>query len=715
MSPHQEFNDAESCVEAAICAVGKQLVIAAPLGLGKPNQLLNAFYQRALSDSEVSLHILTALSLAVPKTSNSLEARLLDPFVERVFADYCELDYAQAMRANKLPANIRVSEFYFKAGSMKGVASAQQDYISTNYTYVARDLIERGVNVVVQLVAEDVERSALSLSCNTDVTLDLVAGLQDSGREFFTAAQVHKAMPFMGNRAQRSYNYFDAIVRNDTYNTRLFSTPNMAVQLAEHAIGFHASTLIRDGGTLQIGIGSLGDAIVAACLMRQQHNADYQAIVSELGVRQRALAIGGAKIFKKGLYGCSEMFVNGFLHLMRAGVLSRAVYDNVGIQKLICSNKISALISDTTLAALRDAELINAQLTAEDVDWLIHWGVFTPACKWTEEGIAINDLLLDANLDSTRSYAELRRHCLGDKLNHGIVMHGGFFLGPSDFYQALRDLTDNERASIAMDSVRRINRLDEPVLQGAQRQQARFINTAMMVTLSGAIVSDALENGQVISGVGGQYNFVAQAHELPGARSVIMLRATRLSKGVLKSNIVSQYGHTTVPRHMRDIVVTEYGVADLRACTDSEVIMELLAVSDSRFQQELLEQAKEAGKLADDYEIPAQHCNNTPQALQEKMAGWVDKGYFQSYPLGSDFTDQELALTSTLRELKDTLEHPIELAGAVVKALLHDTDDPRAQEYLQRLNLLHPATPKEVLVQQLLLWQLEEQGYLRAI
>ena len=59
------------------------------------------------------------------------------------------------------------------------------------------------------------------------------------------------------------------------------------------------------------------------------------------------------------------------------------------------------------------------------------------------------------------------------------------------------------------------------------RVKARFINNAMMATLLGAVVSEALEDGRVVSGVGGQYNFVAQSFALEDARSIIMLRATR--------------------------------------------------------------------------------------------------------------------------------------------------------------------------------------------
>ena len=57
----------------------------------------------------------------------------------------------------------------------------------------------------------------------------------------------------------------------------------------------------------------------------------------------------------------------------------------------------------------------------------------------------------------------------------------------------------------------------------AARVDARFVNTAMMATLLGSVISDGLEDGRVVSGVGGQYNFVAQAFALEGARSIISI------------------------------------------------------------------------------------------------------------------------------------------------------------------------------------------------
>jgi hypothetical protein len=122
----------EQCVDETIDRIGKELVMAAPLGLGKPVQLMNAFYRRAVADTSLSLHIVTALCLEVPKPASAIEANLSGPIMERLFGDYEELAFFAAYRDGELPDNVKVTEFYFKAGSMKNHPGAQQSYVSSN-------------------------------------------------------------------------------------------------------------------------------------------------------------------------------------------------------------------------------------------------------------------------------------------------------------------------------------------------------------------------------------------------------------------------------------------------------------------------------------------------------------------------------------------------------------------------------------------------------
>src|SRR3989442_10602840 len=101
----------------------------------------------------------------------------------------------------------------------------------------------------------------------------------------------------------------------------------------------HASTPVRDGGALQIGIGALSDALVHALLLRQQRNADYRAALTALGAStgegSLAAGIGGLDGFARGLYGASEMVMDGFMHLAKGGILSRRVYDDLELERAL--------------------------------------------------------------------------------------------------------------------------------------------------------------------------------------------------------------------------------------------------------------------------------------------------------------------------------------------------------------------------------------------
>src|SRR5213075_1390605 len=175
--------------------------------------------------------------------------------------------------------------------------------------------------------------------------------------------------------------------------------PAEPISDTKYAIGLHAAGLVRDGGTLQIGIGQVGDALAQGLIVRHHDNAQFHAIMKRLAP---GAAPAETAPFAKGLYGVSEMLIEAFLGLI----------------------------------------------------------------------------------------------------------------------------------------------------------DARILNTAMMATLMGAAISDGLEDGQVVSGVGGQYNFVAQAFALEGARSVLALESTRQAGRKTLSNIRWTYGHQTIPRHLRDVFVT---------------------------------------------------------------------------------------------------------------------------------------------------------------
>lgn len=705
----------EQCVDQTIAAVGPALVLAAPLGLGKPVQLMNAFYHRVAADPSLSLHIVTALCLEVPRPGSPLEATLAGPIMQRLFGDYEELAFLAPYRNGSLPDNIQVTELYFKAGSMKGNAVAQQHYISSNYTHIVRDMAGQGVNVMAQMVAARDTPSglSLSLSCNPDLTLEMMDKIRELERPFMLLAQVHDDLPFMELDAEVSTDAFDLIVRNPQYNRTLFAVPNTAVPLQDYATALHASSLIADGGTLQIGIGALGDAVAYACILRQRHNGEYRSILKQLTHQVHTLAddIG---VFGEGLYVSTEMFVNGMLHLIEQGIVKRQVYDNLLLQRGINDGQISQWVDARLFDYGRRSGLIPRRLDVQSLQALQYWGIIAASVSLKGDDLLIDSQSLANDLDEPQVCAALLRGVHGGELRHGRLLHGGFFLGPRDFYDKLRRLDAVGRTQICMTGVRRTNQLllDYP-LYCAQRRKARFINTGMIVALNGAVASDTLEDGTVISGVGGQYNFVAMAHDLPGARSVLCIRSTRGHGKQLQSNVVPFYGYTTIPKHLRDVVVTEYGVADLRGRSDADVIKRLINIADSRFQDALLQFARDHGKVEQEYGIPESARHNTPARLQDILAPYQYNGLLPDYPFGTDLTEQELALGASLRKIKSLSEEPGQFIAATFKALLHKADPEAAKPFLERMQLEHPETTKDFLIQQLLLLELEERGLLK--
>ena len=233
-----------------------------------------------------------------------------------------------------------------------------------------------------------------------------------------------------------------------------------------------------------------------------------------------------------------------------------------------------------------------------------------------------------------------------------------------------------------------------------------------MVTLSGGVISDGWEDGRVVSGVGGQYNFVSMAHALQDGRLVMMLNSHRVKDGVASSNIVWNYGHMTIPRILRDIVVTEYGIANLRSKSDKEIIAALLNMADSRFQAELLAKAKAAGKIPSDYEIPERYRHNTPERLQAKFDTYRNAGLFPAFPFGNDFTPEELVVSKALKGLKAKMASKVgTMAGGLLNVIKGGDVPEKSLPYLRRMNLEHPVTFKDKIVQSLLITELVEGGH----
>ena len=688
------ITDIDSCLARLLERTGAEVRVALPLGLGKPNALINALYARVAADASLHLRIYTALSLARPQGKSALEKRFLEPFLARQFgADYPDLSYVAAQHTGTLAPNVRVHEFYLQSGAMLGVPSSQRDYISMNYTHVARDVVGAGINLILQLIAvrDEGGRRRYSLACNPDVTADLLDHIHAAGAPRpLVVGVVHPDLPYIGNDAEVAADFFDIVLDAAPCHHTLFALPREPVDVAEFALGLHAAALVRDGGTLQIGIGALSDALVYALRLRQQHNGHYLEALDVIGgAREPLIAqIGGTAPFAMGLYGASEMVMDGFMHLCEAGVLSRRVYDDFALERAVESGAVSTILPEDAAQRLLACGVLASRVDQHELARLIRFGILPQSTLLQDDELVLpNGARLPTAPGSL--YAAWNRVLAGRRLREGRYLRGAFFLGSKTFYAWLRNLQGEAFDGLSMTRVSDINQLygGRESLDALQRRDARFFNTCMMATVLGAAISDALEDGQVVSGVGGQYNFVAMAHALQGGRSILLLRSTRGSHGAIQSNILWNYGHTTIPRHLRDVYVTEYGVADLRGKSDEECIIAMLAIADARFQPELVVQAQAAGKLRKDFTLPARWRDNTPQRLASALAPLRAQGLFPLFPFGADFTAEELALLPALKRLQRVSASKPRLAAFLLSSLWQSTASDKERVLLRRLGL----------------------------
>jgi len=116
----------------------------------------------------------------------------------------------------------------------------------------------------------------------------------------------------------------------------------------------------------------------------------------------------------------------------------------------------------------------------------------------------------------------------------------------------------------------------------AQVNQLVAINSALQVGLDGSVNSETL-GGVTVGAIGGQVDFVRGANASPGGRAIIALPAT--SSG--RSRIVTNVETVTTTRGDVDVVVTEWGVAELAGCSLRDRARRMIAIAAPEHRESL--------------------------------------------------------------------------------------------------------------------------------
>ncbi len=183
----------------------------------------------------------------------------------------------------------------------------------------------------------------------------------------------------------------------------------------------------------------------------------------------------------------------------------------------------------------------------------------------------------------------MRLHKAGKVSNAHKGTHDGysvttFAMGTAELYEWLDD-----QESVRFLPVEYIN---TPMIIAANRNM-RCINGALMIDLAGQTVADSID-GRQHSGIGGHEDFTSGASFEADDRSLICLPSTVEVDGEIRSRIHARFSSGTIvttPRHQLDVVVTEYGAAEILGLTVRARAHALAEIAHPDFRSSLHEEA----------------------------------------------------------------------------------------------------------------------------
>ncbi len=154
----------------------------------------------------------------------------------------------------------------------------------------------------------------------------------------------------------------------------------------------------------------------------------------------------------------------------------------------------------------------------------------------------------------------MRLHKAGKVTNKKGFCDG---FSPTTFAAGTRELYDwldgNEEVRFVP-----VEHVNDPALI-ARNRSFISINGALSIDLQGQIVADSIQGDQY-SGIGGHMDFVSGAIAAPGGHSLVCLPSTAGSTPKRISRIVPRHPAGTLittPRHQTDVIITEFGAAEL--------------------------------------------------------------------------------------------------------------------------------------------------------
>ena len=272
------YSEAARLADAIVERVGKTIVLALPLGLGKANHIANALYAKAVADRSIKLTIFTGLTLEPPHAKAGLERRFLEPLAQRVFAGYPRLDYAAAIHAGHGAAECHRQRILLRGRTVARLAvRAAALHLGQLHPCPAAISLDRGVNVVAQLVAQR-PATARPLQPQLQHRPDARPSALAPRKAVCNSCSPPRPIPncrSCGGEAALGADEFDMVLDNPAPDFPLFAPPPEPISDTEYAIGLHAATSCPMAAHCRSASGRLATRWRRSLILRHRDNASF--------------------------------------------------------------------------------------------------------------------------------------------------------------------------------------------------------------------------------------------------------------------------------------------------------------------------------------------------------------------------------------------------------------------------------------------------------
>lgn len=265
----------------------------------------------------------------------------------------------------KFNENFRLNSFFIGEATRKAVNNAQADYTPLSLSTVP-ELFRRGmVSIDVALVhtSPPDEKGKVSLGISVDIVKSAIENAS------LTVAQINSYMPYIYGDGILEMDDLDFIIIKDE---PLLEYEDMIPGEMAQKIGGHVARIVEDGATLQVGYGSVPNAVIAN-LKDKKH----------LGLHSELFSDGAAELMRMGVMDNSQKSLDQGKAVASFCMGRKGTYDflnensSVELRSIDYTNNPLVIAKQERMTAINSALEIDltGQATAESLSGTFYSGI----------------------------------------------------------------------------------------------------------------------------------------------------------------------------------------------------------------------------------------------------------------------------------------------------------------------------------------------------